>query len=172
LRTDKFGGRKWSGETLRLAMLRTHYRQPIDWTVKALEEAESTLERWYDAVGDTAPAEEIAPRVEEALYDDLNTPAAVAELHRLPHTAGDGAALLKASANLLGLLQSTKSERLASAIGHAAIDPEAIGEIIARRTAARAARDWKESDRLRDELAGMGVVLKDSKSGTSWELKR
>jgi cysteinyl-tRNA synthetase len=172
LRTDKFGGREWSGETLRLAMLRTHYRQPIDWTVKALEEAESTLERWYDAVGDVAPAEEIAPSVEEALYDDLNTPAAVAELHRLPHGARDGAALLKASANLLGLLQPTKSERLASAIEHAAIDPEAIGEIIARRTAARTARDWAESDRLRDELAGMGVVLKDSKGGTSWELKR
>ena len=52
LRTTKFGGRKWSGETLRLAMLRTHYRQPIDWTVKALEEAEATLDRWYEAVGD------------------------------------------------------------------------------------------------------------------------
>ena len=56
LRTAKFGGRKWPGEVLRLAMLRTHYRQPIDWTVKALEEAEATLDRWYDVVGDVESA--------------------------------------------------------------------------------------------------------------------
>ena len=62
LHTTSFGGRKWSGEVLRLAMLRTHYRQPIDWTVKALEDAESTLDRWYDAVGDVEPRAEISPR--------------------------------------------------------------------------------------------------------------
>ena len=126
LRTTRFGGRKWSGEVLRLAMLRTHYRQPIDWTVKALEEAESTLDRWYDAVGDVEPGGEIAPGVEEALCDDLNTPAALAELHRLAHPGRGGSAeaglteagqhwapeLLKASANLLGLLRQTKSQRL------------------------------------------------------------
>ncbi len=67
LRTTRFGGRKWSGEVLRLAMLRTHYRQPIDWTVKALEEAEATLDRWYDAVGDVEPAGDIATAVLDAL---------------------------------------------------------------------------------------------------------
>ena len=176
LRTAKFGGRKWSGEVLRLAMLRTHYRQPIDWTVKALEEAESTLERWYDAVGDAAAAGEIAPGVEEALGDDLNTPAALAELHRLAHPASDvaglDAALLKSSANLLGLLQQTKSERSAIALRESAIDPELVERLIAERTAVRAQKNWGESDRLRDQLADMGVILKDSKSGTTWELKR
>ena len=87
LQTTKFGGRKWDGETLRLAMLRTQYRQPIDWTVKALEEAEKTLERWYDAVGDAEPGAEIAEGVLAALDDDLNTPAALTELHRLAHPA-------------------------------------------------------------------------------------
>ena len=62
LHTTNFGGRKWPGEVLRLAMLRTHYRQPIDWTVKALEDAENTLDRWYEAVGDVEPADEIFPR--------------------------------------------------------------------------------------------------------------
>src|SRR6202046_3204482 len=128
LRTTEFGGRKWSGEVLRLAMLRTHYRQPIDWTVKALEEAEATLDRWYDAVGDVEPASEIAPDVLQALADDLNTPAAIARLHRLAHPGGAGTVIfdpsetsrtlspeiLKASANLLGLLRQTKSERLGS----------------------------------------------------------
>ena len=86
LRTTRFGGRKWSGEALRLAMLRGHYRQPIDWTVKALEEAEATLDRWYDGVGDVeASKETCARRVLDALSDDLNTPEAIAELHRLAH---------------------------------------------------------------------------------------
>jgi cysteinyl-tRNA synthetase len=186
LRTTRFGGRRWPGEALRLAMLRTHYRQPIDWTVRALEEAESTLDRWYDAVGDAPPGGEVAPGVEEALCDDLNTPAALAELHRLAHPAqrdstkldaahvdsvGD-AGMLKASANLLGLLQRTRSQRLASALNEAAVDPAWVAKIIADRAIARAGKNWKESDRLRDQLADRGVVLKDSKDGTTWEFKR
>ena len=186
LRTTKFGGRKWSGEVLRLAMLRTHYRQPIDWTVKALEEAESTLERWYDIVGDVAPTETAADSVEAALCDDLNTPAALFELHRLatPAVAGGAEAgvseagqdwspaLLKTSANLLGLLQQTKSERSAAALTESAVDTQLVERLIAERTAVRAQKNWSESDRLRDQLASMGVILKDSKDGTTWELKR
>ena len=85
LHTTKFGDRKWPGEALRLAMLRTHYRQPIDWTVKALEEAEATLDRWYDAVGDVEAGGEPDGDVLNALTDDLNTPAVIARLHRLAH---------------------------------------------------------------------------------------
>jgi len=85
---------------------------------------------------------------------------------------GPDARKLKASANLLGLLQQTKSERLASALNEAAVDPEWVAKIIADRAAARADKNWKESDRLRGLLAELGVVLKDSKDGTTWELKR
>jgi cysteinyl-tRNA synthetase len=168
LRSDAFGGRAWSGEALRLAMLRTHYRQPIDWTVKALEEAESALDRWYDAIGD-APPGEVAPAIEEALCDDLNTPAALAELHRLTSEAPQA---LKASANLIGLLTQTRAERRAAGLAAGAIDPVAVETLIAARNAARAARNWAESDRLRDALVDMGVALKDSKDGTSWEIRR
>ncbi len=168
LRTEVFGGRSWSGEALRLAMLRTHYRQPIDWTVKALEEAESALDRWYDTVGEIAPGE-IAPAVEEALCDDLNTPAALGELHRL---SGGAPQALKASANLIGLLTQTRAERQAAAMAAAALDRNEVERLITARTAARAARNWAESDRLRDALVGMGVALKDSKDGTSWEIRR
>jgi cysteinyl-tRNA synthetase len=186
LRTETFGGRAWSGEALRLAMLRTHYRQPIDWTIKALEEAESTLDRWYDAIGDVAPGK-AAPAVEEALGDDLNTPAALAELHRLAHPAIAGRIVtgvtlagqlpvpdvLKASANLLGLLTQTRSERQVAGLAAATVDRSEVERLIAARTAARAARNWAESDRLRDALIGMGVALKDSKDGaTTWEVKR
>jgi cysteinyl-tRNA synthetase len=165
-------------------MLRTHYRQPIDWTVKALEEAEATLDRWYEAVGDVAPSGEVAPAVLEALADDLNTPAAQAELFRLAFAGKNmagasrlgqmpGPALLKSSANLLGLLQQTRSERQATTLSEAKIDAAAINAIVAERAQARAARNWAESDRLRDQLAELGVAIKDNKDGaTTWELKR
>jgi cysteinyl-tRNA synthetase len=172
LRTTKFSGRKWSGEVLRLAMLRTHYRQPIDWTVKALEEAETTLDRWYEAVGDVEPASAIAPNVLDALADDLNTPEAVASLHRIEGQTS-APELLKASANLLGLLQQTQSERLATLLSESKIDAAKINAIVAERAQARAARNWAESDRLRDRLAELGVAIKDNKGGaTTWELKR
>ncbi len=168
LRSDAFGGRQWSGEALRLAMLRTHYRQPIDWTVKALEEAENALDRWYDAIGDVEPGA-VAPSVEEALCDDLNTPAALAELHRLDAAAPE---TIKASANLVGLLTQKRGERQAAGLAAAAVDRGEVERLVAARTAARAAKNWAESDRLRDALADIGVVVKDTKDGTTWELKR
>jgi cysteinyl-tRNA synthetase len=172
LRTPKFGGRKWPSEVLRLAMLRAHYRQPIDWTVKALEEAEATLDRWYEAVGNVEADGKPDTDVLDALTDDLNTPHAVAGLHRL---GGQDSApeRLKASANLLGLLQQTRSERQAVALSEAKIDTTQINAIIAERAEARATRNWAESDRLRDQLAALGVAIKDNKDGTtSWEPKR
>jgi cysteinyl-tRNA synthetase len=187
LRTTKFGGRKWSGEVLRLAMLRTHYRQPIDWTVKALEEAEATLDRWYEAVGDVETSPRFSDAVLDALKDDLNTPAALFELHRLAHPAVAGVAtaglsqagqkpapdLLKTSANLLGLLQRTQSERQATALSEAKIDVAEINAVVVERAQARAARNWAESDRLRDHLAALGVALEDNKDGTTnWKYKR
>jgi cysteinyl-tRNA synthetase len=187
LETPAFGGRRWSGEVLRLAMLRTHYRQPIDWTVKALEEAEAALNRWYDAVGDVEAKGELDEDVLSALADDLNTPEAIARLHRLAHPAATEAAmtghseasqlpsreLLKSSASLLGLLQQTRSERLASALSQARINTSEIEAIVAARSAARAKKNWAESDRLRDQLAALGVAIKDNKDGgTTWELKR
>ena len=172
LRTTKFGGREWPGEVLRLAMLRTHYRQPIDWTVKALEEAEATLDRWYDAVGDVETNGEPDTDVLNALTDDLNTPEAVASLHRLGGQAS-APERLKTSANLLGLLQQTRSEHQAIAISVARIDAAEISAIVVERAQARAARDWAESDRLRDRLAALGVAIKDTKDGaTTWEPKR
>ena len=187
LHTTKFGGRKWPGEVLRLAMLRTHYRQPIDWTVKALEEAEATLSGWYEAVGDVEPDREASAAVLDALNDDLNAPAALFELHRLARPAVAGLmtagvsrmgqrpapAMLKSSANLLGLLQQTRSDRQALALSEAKIDAAQIEAIVAERAAARAAKNWAESDRLRDELSELSVAIKDNKDGTTtWEAKR
>jgi cysteinyl-tRNA synthetase len=182
LNSARFGDRAWPGETLRLAMLRTHYRQPIDWTVNALEEAEKTLDRWYDAVGDVEPNAEVDEAFLAALDDDLNTPAALAELHRLAHAVSsepaaalraEKAARLKSSANLLGLLARTKSERDRLSGQPTAAELERLNALLAERAVARAAKNWIESDRLRDELAKMGVTIKDGKNGpTTWNFKR
>lgn len=181
LESENFGGRKWPGEVLRLAMLRTHYRQPIDWTVQALEEAESTLLQWHEsqADADASQAAETDASVVGALADDLNTPSAISELHRLRRT-GDNAAL-GASLRFLALWNPERfgpgRDKIAAA-GMTDEDRRAIEASISARNAARAAKNWKEADRIRDELAAMGVVLKDSKdpqSGeqtTTWEIAR
>ncbi len=142
LETDRFGGRAWPGEVLRLAMLRTHYRQPIDWTVRALEEAEAALERWYDVVGDAEPGADAPAEVLAALSDDLNTPAALGELHRLSHSADPR--LLKAGANLIGLIGGTRSGRRAAALEAASADVGSIEALVAARSAAREAKNWAE----------------------------
>ncbi|CAJ0868738.1 cysteinyl-tRNA synthetase [freshwater sediment metagenome] len=170
LHTEKFGGRKWPGEVLRLAMLRTHYRQPIDWTVKALEEAETALRRWAEFVKKretTGDSGAFSHQFAAALADDLNTPLAVSLLHDVFDPS-----LLDAALKLLGVdtqnyLDWIENEKRSS------IDSEAIDSLIAARLAARAAKNWAESDRIRDELAALGVALKDNKDGTTtWEVKR
>ncbi|GEO98482.1 cysteine--tRNA ligase [Methylobacterium haplocladii] len=152
----------WPGEVVRLAMLKTHYRQPIDWTLRGLEEASRTLDRWYGAVGDASPAQHMPPAVLEPLLDDLNTAAALAELHRL-----DDPATLKAGASLLGLLGQTQSGRAQASVQAAGIDVGKVEALIEERRAARAAKDWAASDRVRDALLAMGVAVKDNKDGTT-----
>ncbi len=175
LTTKKFGGRSWRGETLRLAMMRTHYRQPIDWTVQGLEEAEKILNRWYDAIGDVEATSNLSEVVIDALADDLNAHAALTELHRLAQAAIAGqrsaAVELKSSANLLGLLGQTKSQRDAVAASASSLDRSRVADIVAQRIIARENKNWPESDRLRNILTEMGVAIKDNKDGTtSWDI--
>jgi cysteinyl-tRNA synthetase len=165
----------WAGETVRLAMLQTHYHQPINWTMASLREAQKTLDHWYGIAADVAPGYLCADAI-DALADDLNTPKALAALHELRTEASKGvkaaAACLKASASLFGLLQGTSAEWNAFRPASIAINETTIANLVAARTAARKGKDFKESDRIRDELAAMGVVLKDSKDGTTWEIAR
>src|SRR5262245_13383261 len=150
----------WPGEVLRFNMLRTHYRQPMDWTVQGLKESASTLERWY-AVAEPVAAPRLGNAVLSALEDDLNTPLAIAELHKSDENELAGG---------LGLLGFSRA--LASIAPKLSVDPEEIARAIAQRNEARKAKNFKESDRIRDELAAKGIVLKDSPSGTTWEVKR
>ncbi|HSZ73656.1 MAG TPA: cysteine--tRNA ligase [Rhizomicrobium sp.] len=150
----------WPGDVLRLNMLRTHYRQPTDWTVHGMKESWNILERWYDT------AESVAnPRIGDgmlaALSDDLNTPQALAELHKSsPEDLAGGLMLFGFSPD---------PERLARKV---AVDTVEIARAIDARNAARKAKNFKESDRIRDELLAQGIVLRDGPDGTTWEVKR
>ena len=171
----------WPGEVLRLNMLKTHYRSPIDWTLKGLEESKRVIDSWYDIVGDDTQAPGKADDgVVSLLSDDLNTSGVITRLHAIAsgRTEASGSApieikrTLKASAMLLGLLGQTKREYLESNPKAVTVNKAVVDALIADRTAARARKDFKESDRIRDELAAMGVVIKDSKEGTTWEIAR
>jgi len=165
----------WAGEVVRFTMLQTQYRQPINWTVAGLREAQKNLDHWYDLTADAEPGYLCADAL-GALLDDLNTPKAFAALHDLRGEAAKGvkpaAASLKASAQLIGLLQLPATKWAAFRPASLSIDENKVVSLVEARTAARAEKNFRESDRIRDELAAMGVVLKDSKDGTTWEIAR
>ncbi|SCX29846.1 Cysteine-tRNA ligase [Agrobacterium sp. DSM 25558] len=168
LHTEKFGGRQWPGEVLRLAMLMTHYREPIDFSVKRLEEAERLLAKWPAAdVGDAEPDQAVL----DALADDLNTVAAVQALHALAQAANadpEKLTAFAASAALLGVLP--KKAEVDGAIA------DAIDSLVAMRLEMLKAKNFAEADRIRDELSAKGIQLKDGKDNgervTTWEIKR
>jgi cysteinyl-tRNA synthetase len=180
LATEKFGGRKWDGPTLRFAMLKTHYRSPIDWTISSLNESRTVLQGWIDLLeaSGTSFAQNLPAdsQVVAALSDDLNTSQVIAELHRLAGSARNGdlpsAQALHSSLEFLGLIsQASFAAKQKREL------PDAAQHLLEQRTAARARKDFAESDRIRDELAAMGVAIKDGKDAdgkpvTTWKIAR
>jgi cysteinyl-tRNA synthetase len=165
---------QWPGEALRLALLSAQYRQPLPWTERVIADARRTLDHWYELTAEAADGAPLCADVLEALEDDLNTPQAIAALHALRAEAAKGAkpaaACLKASARLMGLLQSTPAEWKAWRPATLAVDDKAIEAMIAARNAARKGRNFKEADRLRDELTALGIQLKDAKDPATGEI--
>jgi cysteinyl-tRNA synthetase len=182
LATENFGGRKWPGEVLRLAILMTHYREPLDFSLRKLEEAEAVLDGWYRVVGDAKHQEGDSGAVRRALLDDLGTPAAITVLHDLRAQAARGSeaakADLKANAVLLGLLTQSQDQWFSGKAADAAIDEAAVEERVAARLSLLRAKNFPEADRIREELSGRGIQLmdyKDPETGerrTKWEVKR
>ena len=169
---------EWPGEVLRLNMLKTHYRSPIDWTSKGLEESAKTLDDWY-AIASDAEGERPADAVIEALSDDLNTSQTIAALHGLRNAAASGGERergeLAASLRLLGFLSETAAAWKGRKQQASGVDATLVDRLIAERATARARKDFKESDRIRDELAAMGVAIQDGKDAdgkpvTTWEI--
>lgn len=170
LNSDKFGGRKWSGQVLKLAMLMTHYREPIDFSVKRLEEAESIWKKWPEI---ELANGKVSPHVIDALSDDLNTVAAVQAIQKLAANASSSEAAAQeyaASAALLGLLPKGAEA--------SDIDTKKIDALVSDRLSSLQDKDWGKADLIRDELSELGILLKDGKDPktgervTTWETKR
>ena len=182
---QNWNGVGWPGDALRFNMLRTHYRQPIDWTAQQLDDSQKTLWNWYRKLDGLTASRTIPEIVLAALSDDLNTPAAIAAMHTLNDPAALKAALIfmgfSAQSSHVAKKYVLKAEtgHFEVSGGSALLDlsralpaEEEIADAIAARAAARKAKNFAESDRIRDELLARGIVLKDGPQGTTWEVKR
>ena len=181
----------YPGEAIRLALLSAHYHQPLDWTEGVLLQAKQSLDRFYGALrlafpeesegNESSLEEEGDERVLQALCDDLNTPKAFAVLHELASEVCKAteksmqqraARSLKASGALLGILQQSPQVWFQQAFSKdSELSPCAIEGYIEKRNAARAERDFKLSDQLRQELLDQNIILEDSAEGTTWRRK-
>jgi len=164
---------KYPGEAIRLALLSAHYRQPLDFSDEALQKAKSTLDRWYGALrgGKIAPDAKLPEVLENALLDDLNTPQAIAEIHELANAVNRGEtpkSALLAAGQAVGLLQQDPEIWFKGHQAQGGLSDAEIEAQIAARLAARKAKNFAESDRIRDALAAQGVILEDGASGTTW----
>jgi cysteinyl-tRNA synthetase len=171
----------WQGETIRWALLSAHYRAPLDWSDDLLKQAQASLDRLYGALlrlKDIAAADAEPPAaLLEALADDLNTPAAIAEISALATAANvakksadqaKAKSELLAAAKMFGVLQNDPEHWFRASFGEQAAEIDAL---VAERVAARAAKDYAQSDRIRDQLAARGVEVMDSASGSTWRRK-
>jgi cysteinyl-tRNA synthetase len=171
------------GEVLRYVLLSAHYHQPLDWSEAAVTRAHKTLDRLYAILRDhllpVTAAEHAPAEVLEALYDDLNTPKALAAFNQLcrdlamakdPKEQARLGADVKAACALLGLLQDDPEAWFARQ--KQTLDADAIDALIAARDEARQQRDFARADAIREQLDGMNVIIEDSADGTKWRVRQ
>jgi len=166
---------KVNGQVLRLALVSTHYKQPLDWNDKLLSECEKTINKWYESYIDIdkqslIPDEYLAP-----LYDDLNTPGYIANLHKLFEKSQKGnlkdKEIFVSACNFIGLLSENKNDWYNFKQNLSKITEDEIKQKINERNSARKNKDYKEADKIRNELLDKGVLIEDKDDTTIWKFK-
>ena len=172
LKIKDFRG-KVSGQVLRLALISAHYKQPLDWNDKLLDDCQNTIDKWYNAY--LPSNKELEDEIIQPLYDDINTPGYIANLHKLYDKANKGndadKQIFNSACNFIGLLQETKEEWLDYKKGKIDISETEIENKIELRNKARADKNYKEADNIRDYLLDKGVLIEDKDGKTIWKFK-
>ena len=164
---------KISGQVLRLALISAHYKQPLDWNDKLLEDCKNTIDKWYNVF--LPSNKELDNEIIKPLYDDINTPGYIANLHKLYDKASKGSdedkKIFNSACNFIGLLQETKEEWLKYKKDKADISEAEIENKIELRNKARSNKKYKEADDIRDYLLDKGVLIEDKDGKTIWKFK-
>ena len=164
---------KVSGQVLRLALISAHYKQPLDWNDKLLTDCQNTIDKWYNVY--LASNKDLEDETIQPLYDDLNTPGYIANLHKLYDKASKGndedKKIFTSACNFIGLLNETKDEWLNFKKIKINISEEEIANKIELRNKARINKDYKEADNIRDDLLDKGVLIEDKDGKTNWKFK-
>ena len=162
-----------SGQVLRLALISAHYKQPLDWNDKLLEDCQNTIDKWYNVY--LPSDEDLNDEIVQPLYDDINTPGYIANLHKLYDKANKGndedKKIFNSACNFIGLLQETKEEWLNHKKGKIKISEKEIENKIDLRNKARVDKNYKEADNIRDYLLDKGVLIEDKDGKTIWKFK-
>ena len=164
---------KVSGQVLRLALISAHYKQPLDWNDKLLEDCQNTIDKWYNVY--LPSNQDLEDEIIQPLYDDINTPGYIANLHKLYDKANKGSdedkQKFNSACNFIGLLQETKEDWLNYKKDKAQISEEEINNKIELRNKARLDKNYKEADNIRDYLLDKGVLIEDKDGKTIWKFK-
>ena len=166
---------KINGQVLRLALMSAHYKQPLDWNDKLLNDCKNTIEKWYTVYLSLKTPSKIPDDMFLPLYDDLNTPGFIANLHKLFDKAIKGddndKKIFVSACNFIGILCETKKEWLDFKRKKSLISEKDIIKKIELRNKSRKNKDYKEADKIRDELLDKGVLIEDKDGKTSWKIK-
>ncbi len=169
---------RYQGEVIRLTMMLTHYRQPLNWTEENLKESKKILDKWYNFISDletkNPKSENVSNEVLNSLYDDINTPQAIADLHKIfkscKNNDQDSIDLFLNSAQFIGLMKNNPSDWLNWG-KKSSIDEKQLEILINKRDEARAEGKYEDADKIRNEIENMGVILEDKDGKTSWRLR-
>ena len=173
LKIKDFRKKNVNGQVLRLALISAHYKQPLDWNEKLLNDCQNTIDKWYNAY---LPSKlNLNEEILKPLYDDINTPGYIANLHKLYEKANKGndedKEIFNSACNFIGLLQETKEEWLDHKKVKVDISDEEIENKIELRNKARADKDYREADNIRNYLLDKGVLIEDKGGKTIWKFK-